>query len=95
MATPTLLQDVYDGTAIRRFVLNDPRFGSEPRNAMLVLFCDPFQPFKDDAKYSLTPFLVTLLNGGQGSGVWDKQAPGARRACSTCVPGWVRRPCEL
>lgn len=38
------------------------RFSEEPRNLILSMFFDPFQPFKDDAKYSCCAQLVRILN---------------------------------
>lgn len=32
------------------------------QHLMLMLYWDPFQPFRDDHKYSCTPFLVTTAN---------------------------------
>ena len=42
--------------------MRDPRFCADPRCFMLGLVTDPFQPFKDDAKYSPCPFLLVNMN---------------------------------
>jgi hypothetical protein len=55
-------QDVYDGRVIKEMIMRDPRFREDPRCIMLGLVTDPFQPFKDDAKYSPCPFLIVNMN---------------------------------
>lgn len=53
---------MYDGKVVTEMVMRDPRFAADSRCFMLGLVTDPFQPFKDDAKYSPCPFLIVNLN---------------------------------
>ena len=55
-------QDWCDGNGVEIHVDTDPRCKEDARHLLLMLVQDPFQPFKDDARTSLTPFMITCLN---------------------------------
>lgn len=61
-ADPLWLEDVADGGAVRLLLKHVPHLAEEPRNLILSLCSDPFQPFEDDSLYSCGPIKVSAIN---------------------------------
>lgn len=51
--------DFYDSTDYEEVRQHNQRFAEDPRHMMLGLAFDGFQPFADDAKYSMWPLVTT------------------------------------
>jgi len=55
------LQDVFDGQAFKD-LQGSARADSTDFTLYVQLSTDPFQPFKDNSGYSITPFVLVLMN---------------------------------
>ena len=54
--------DWYDGPVYDEVRQHDQRVIDDPRHIMLGMAFDGFQPFADNAKYSMWPLVITPYN---------------------------------